>query len=237
MTTLSARPRLVSAMTTEDRDGERPAEGARDGALTARVGAVVEDQYGSRPGGLGVRRLDREVAAAPLDQRDVAGGEVGEVGLLAAAVGRPGVDRGDVAGHLPGAGEGEGQVVGVMGVLTLVGGGLLQLGWGLFLEEVEGELLELWGEPRPLQLVGDIFRGNRVSREPGSTVTAVEVSNFLKIRLVSTNVVNLDEIGQRALSRRGLYGGRGDGRGGDRETGERRDGESAHDSSFLFCGD
>ena len=63
-----------------DRDvqGEAVAERAADGAR----GVVVDDDP-ARAGVVRVRRLDREGARTALDERDVAGGEAGEVGGLA----------------------------------------------------------------------------------------------------------------------------------------------------------
>ena len=65
--------------------GERVAE-RRGQGFRAPLLAFVEDDDADRTGHEGVVRLDREVAGTALDQRDVAGDEVGEVLWLAAAV-------------------------------------------------------------------------------------------------------------------------------------------------------
>jgi hypothetical protein len=99
------------------RDRERHAEGADDRALAGRVGGVVVDQDADRARGDGVAGLVLEEAGPALDEGDVARGEPGEVGGLAAGVGRVGVDDADRGGDVTVAAEVEGaEVAGGAGV-------------------------------------------------------------------------------------------------------------------------
>ena len=110
----TARPRRSRCRPPGSATGLPRVTGDRVGP--ARL-ALVEDDHGGGAGGRGVGHLDLEGAGAALDQRDVAGGEAGEVGGLAAggrrrsaAVARDvEVDRLHVGGDLTGAGELEGE--------------------------------------------------------------------------------------------------------------------------------
>ena len=77
--------RAVGVARADDRDRDLgPAERAGEQVGAARV-ALVEDDHGVIAGGLGVARLDDEVAAAALDQRDRGPAPgAGEVARLAA---------------------------------------------------------------------------------------------------------------------------------------------------------
>ena len=89
-------PRANGALTTGMR-AHRRVERAAEQAEAVVAGddvALVEDDDAAGAGRGGVVGLDREVARAALDEGDVAGGEAGEVGRLAAA------RRGAVAGEV-----------------------------------------------------------------------------------------------------------------------------------------
>ena len=74
----------------DDRDGPSGCRACRRTAPSRPAWPSLKMITATRAGGLGVLGLDPEVAGAALDQRDVAGGEAGEVAGLAARVGRAG---------------------------------------------------------------------------------------------------------------------------------------------------